>query len=537
MYGGRSSAESTVLSGEVITDRNMSEEYDYANANANKEYEGSYGCVHYNAALDCDGPLPDGMKYTNSVSKLMKSSEAKKEYDEIVDLIEYVDPKQMFTLPGKPHMCRMRKSQRNIDAAEKCEIRKEINRNNYEDATLIIMRYGGVNLSQLADHFATLSRSSRDKSLIKEELRSRSKFVRKLDDRVFFEFDWNTFLAEAVFMFLGIEYLLESQRIHHDVKPHNILYNIDAKRMSLIDFGLIKTFDRVSERLNVSNLSTTFHFSYPIEYFFMKRDEFSEVCGNGGSSSGSGSGSSGAVSPASAPAPLYGGGQHASVMHCDHVKWQLPSHVHLDNDIKADFQRAMGLFTHYSDCTAAHCNRLQADLNQFFQDLKGATVDRDYASLVDKFCKCFDSYGLGFSLQYVIVSARRFFPNTQLYDELYELFYSMYTPNLFHRLDIFAARIKYCQILDKYNIPYKLTRDQTKTNNHHVATTRKRTNKKKKGTAAAAAAAPPRRRGKKKSVGKNKKKPAAKKKSVGKMKNRKPAKKTNKKTLKTRSKR
>jgi len=44
-------------------------------------------------------------------------------------------------------------------------------------------------------------------------------------------------------MIYGLKKMVDNEILHNDIKPENIVYNLNNNRMTLIDVGLMATFD------------------------------------------------------------------------------------------------------------------------------------------------------------------------------------------------------------------------------------------------------------------------------------------------------
>lgn len=392
---------------------------------------GGFGQV-YKPPLRCEKPLPEGETYDGKVSKILLEKHAEVEFKDFIELHKKIDPLGEFTLAGsKQIICNPDYGRRTQNALSKF---REKDLHFSSGARLILMQDAGESLSKLVKRFGgpegqyVSSASPMSKLMRKTARKSTNANANP-------KIDWSRFFAEAVFMFKGVEALLSKNFLHSDLKPQNIMFDRNTNTMTMIDFGLMKPFKLFNKRLRTSSLKSTFHFSYPFEYFFMTRENFDKI-----------------------------------------VNREIPySMRRLDSDLRKKFNEAFFSFISYSDNSPAHSMRLNNDIDSFFAKMaalrppavtKRATravthnaMDDQYEALLEKFRNCFDSYGLGFSLQYVLVRARKYIKNENLCQSLYELFYSMYTPDLFERVDIFTAKKKYLNILDQYGIAYSLQRN------------------------------------------------------------------------------
>ena len=203
--------------------------------------QGTYGCVH-NPSLKCkDSP---GIAYRNKVSKLLKTKDAKTEINEYKKLIN-ADKKKDFYL-GVPDHCDVdNRLVKNLKAIQKCSIGKDVLRN-ISGYKLLVMNDGGVSLEKYTKeiHEWTESAESTEKC--------------------------ERFLLESLRLFNGL--------IHHDLKPHNIVYNLTEQRLNFIDFGLMISRDKLLKKCAASSYDyALFHWSYPWELEFINKNVFDDL--------------------------------------------------------------------------------------------------------------------------------------------------------------------------------------------------------------------------------------------------------------------
>ena len=105
--------------------------------------QGTYGCVH-SPPLLCKESSEKDLK---NVSKLLTSSEASKEMKEYV-LINNIDQNKDYYL-GQPTQCKVSTKKSNKRAIRDCNISEDVF-DQYDNYSLLIMKNGGLNLSQYA---------------------------------------------------------------------------------------------------------------------------------------------------------------------------------------------------------------------------------------------------------------------------------------------------------------------------------------------------------------------------------------------------
>ena len=107
--------------------------------------EGSYGCVH-KPSIHCKTPPRPGFNYTNYVSKIMTTKNAKKELAEFL-IIKNIDPTNEYHL-GSPILCHPNIDNKKVTTAiDKCKYIKSNNIETNEDKySLLLLKYGGPDL-------------------------------------------------------------------------------------------------------------------------------------------------------------------------------------------------------------------------------------------------------------------------------------------------------------------------------------------------------------------------------------------------------
>ena len=184
---------------------------------------GTYGCV-FKPAISC----ADNEDISNKISKVF--NEELSGQDELYiyqSIINKLDPRHIFTV-NIHNSCKISKHKIPSNEISKCTNFQD-NKNSvlYQ----IIYEYGGITLSEVI--------------LIKS-------------------FD-NIFQNMGA-IFKGICVFKKKKYIHNDIKPDNIVYNLETKKMAFIDFGLLYSFDDIYSYDNIDILSTSNYHYYPPEY-------------------------------------------------------------------------------------------------------------------------------------------------------------------------------------------------------------------------------------------------------------------------------
>lgn len=202
--------------------------------------QGSYGCIH-KPSLRCGDSKPDDF-YEDHVSKLMLAESAAKELAEYTK-VRQADPKNEY-YPGYPTLCKLNyKLNKNKKAVlsktddtsvNKCKMYVK-NKQPPNDYRLLILADGGIDLTVYGNKVSEW----------KPSLTNTRKFEK--------------FWIEAHRLFIGISVFLKHGLVHHDLKPHNIVYNEETNRLNYIDFGLMRKMTEMNRGSN------TRWFNYPPE--------------------------------------------------------------------------------------------------------------------------------------------------------------------------------------------------------------------------------------------------------------------------------
>lgn len=156
---------------------------------------GTYGCV-IRPAIGCNKRLDN-----NNVSKLFsKRSEMEIEMEEHSKINKIIDPKNIFTLKLK-EKCSVESERIDYNELTKCKNLKKVEK----DIPQIVYEYGGYDLLHIPKHIGF------------EEL----------------------FIASKS-LFKGLVIMEQKHYAHLDIKPANMVYNNQNKKLALIDFGLAK---------------------------------------------------------------------------------------------------------------------------------------------------------------------------------------------------------------------------------------------------------------------------------------------------------
>lgn len=216
--------------------------------------EGAYGCV-IKPSLHCETPPESNFNYNDYVSKFMKTKNAEIELKEFL-FIGKIDPTNDFHL-GKPIMCNPDYNDPELmNDIKNCNY---INKNNSsnkltkQDYSLLLIKYGGPDLKALCNNHLIHYFSNNNTT--------------KTDN----------FWLEVHHLIKGLQFFKDNHIVHNDIKPQNILFNLETGKMKYIDFGLMRTKTEIINSSKKSkNKLGVFHWSYPFDCAFMNKSYFKE---------------------------------------------------------------------------------------------------------------------------------------------------------------------------------------------------------------------------------------------------------------------
>ena len=335
--------------------------------------EGTYGCVH-KPSLKCTRKK---QKYDNKVSKLMLHKDANEELKENI-LISKIDKNKDFSL-GKPDKCKPAKTKRNLASINKCE---DFDKNDVKDYSLLIMTDGGTNLKQFAKKMHELHNSSENQK--KMEI----------------------FWIETLRLFYGLLKFNESDIIHYDIKPQNIVYNSETNRLNFIDFGFMTTKDNVKSKIKKSDYNLAiWYWYYPFENMLLNYNEFVDFV-------------------------------NKSTENKKKIMELLKEKAKKTNDTE-----------HFSEFYEYVGDEIKSSNDSKFIELLLKLKMNDYKRLMEKSLDSVDSYGLGISLYYTLRKTLHLIPS-ELAQSLKDLFENMVTASIYQRYTPDLLIEKYESILE-----------------------------------------------------------------------------------------
>lgn len=356
-----------------------------------KVAEGGYGCV-YRPALECETQTENSPEITgeNYVSKLMKRVHANKELREY-SKIEKIDKANKYFL-GMPTICRPKDTKTNKIAFRKCNILKYEKLKELENAHLLIMKDGGVSVGDFADKFPT-GNSVNEKNKTSKASTKNKRIAEE-------------FFVDAFRLFQAIVLFHEKGVIHHDLKPDNIVYDFEKRRIAIIDFGIMKNRKSMQRNFNLF-----------IGYNFPPESIFAQIA-------------------KTKHAELFVGSSSPYLKYYTKVALQ----EHSEPLCK------YLLFT----------SQLTKEYNNIYSTaMLNLNTIEDLNALKEECIQKIDVFGLGVALMYVLQRLNKFL-NKKHAAQLFNCFYGMINPNVFLRYTPQQAIIAYesaiLGILDKHHL-------------------------------------------------------------------------------------
>jgi serine/threonine protein kinase len=349
--------------------------------------EGAYGCVH-KPSLKCKDKT---LSYSDKISKLLLNEDANTEID-TYSSINKIDKTKKYYL-GIPTKCNLKNDRHTLKSIKQCKKSSEI-LNNILDYSLLVMKYGGINLSDFSDKMALV-----------EATPTNAKKMKK-------------FWLEAVRLFNGIYTMDKHGLIHHDIKSDNIVYAESTNRVNYIDFGLMQKYSVVVKECQKSQywLASKIHWSFPFEIMYLHKNKYMNF-----------------------------------------VNMSETEKMNLIDDIIMSFSQDNNYIANtikvFYSTIITNKNSISEQYNmkmKLFDDFRILLLNEmkatNYAEFLKKSVRTIDTYGLGMTLLNVLNNTKHLI-DSSLYVKLNELFYNMIHPNVFRRFDITTSLTEYENIL------------------------------------------------------------------------------------------
>ena len=340
--------------------------------------EGSYGCIHKPSLICKDNKK---VSYKDKISKLLLTENAISEFKEFM-LISDSDKQNEYFL-GVPDLCKVKSTKIALKSIQKCKKltkknnNKPITKNQLKNYSVLVMKYGGIDLEKLGLEFGKIPENSvnKNKAII--------------------------FWKETKRLMNGLLSFQKHDIIHFDLKPQNIVYNKKTNRLNFIDFGHMRTIsDSIESCQNSRNgLTESAFWNYPFEIQFLNQDQFLST---------------------------------AKLTSEERNSWflQFVSNItsHSQDDFVTAYDTFMDMFTEHMD-TEEKERIGELYMADFFKTLDEQIMIEDYDTFLEKSVKTIDIYGIGMSLQYMLNYTRHLLP-TNFIEKMSELCYFMTTPDL-----------------------------------------------------------------------------------------------------------
>lgn len=208
--------------------------------------EGSYGCVQQ-PSIPCETLPTSVFNYDEYVSKLMTNKDAQKELSEFIVIGNY-DTNNEYHM-GTPLLCKPQLTKDIMHDIQKCKYldKKDIV-DNPNKFSLLLLKYGGPDLAAFCkDHIKKFLKTNKN---VKSD----------------------NFWLEVQHLLKGLKFFRDNNIVHHDIKPQNILFNLDNGKLVFIDFGLMNTTSDIIQTSKIDeNKLAVFHWSYPFDTGFMNK--------------------------------------------------------------------------------------------------------------------------------------------------------------------------------------------------------------------------------------------------------------------------
>jgi len=375
--------------------------------------EGTYGCIH-KPSLRCKGNKK--LNYTNKVSKILKKEDANAELKEY-KIISKIDKETQYYL-GVPTKCNIKNTQKNKNDLDKCENNKLKSAfvHDINSLSLLVMKDGGINLKEFA---------------------KKNRYNGK-------NHDLELFWIELQRLFHGFAILQKHNIVHYDMKPQNALYDEKIHRVNLIDFGHMRNVRKIlNESKKSRNVLSVFHWSYPFESFFYNKANYSHFSHyNEDEKENFYQHITDKVNELQLS--VGGEGTHRKERT---IKKEIVNYKDAAEEIVSFFEYIVN-----------HSNKdsviqtIDTYMKDFYNVLFEVIVPGKYDEFMKTSMKTIDSYGLGFSLIYIINQLETNMENREFITKIKSLGYKMTTPDIRKRMGIEDALHEYEGILESSGI-------------------------------------------------------------------------------------
>ena len=350
--------------------------------------EGGFGCV-FKPSLPC---AEKTLSYKGKLSKWMLSKEAMSEMEEYTVIAKADKNGDFYT--GKPTRCTLKQTPATMKSIQKCKLYKEkfekktANELSTETALLIIGD-GGMDLEKL--------------------MRKPNRFNKK---------EITLFWRECRRLFLGVKTFLKNDLLHHDLKPQNIVYKMESRRINFIDFGLMRSTKTEAIKCSVKNACRSkSHWNYPTDVLFMNKKTYETI------------------------------GRKSIVERTAIFNEYMKQLKKKENTPFVNAFTSMYTYVIKREDTPLR-NWFYEMYWKGFDDLLMVIKPENYEEFLKKSLSSFDVFGLGLSLMYILSRFKKMM-DAKVVNEMYNLCFNMMTPNVFTRYSIERALLEYDRVLSK----------------------------------------------------------------------------------------
>lgn len=371
--------------------------------------EGTYGCIH-KPSLECSGQK--SIDYTNKVSKVIDSKHGQSELKEYNNISKIdVDSKYYMGVPIKCRLKNTKKNKMSIDKCENVKLKKAFQKN-ISSLSLLIMDDGGINLKE----FAKANRDNGDNT------------------------EMELFFIELQRIFHGLLVFNQHKLLHYDLKPQNMVYNSNNHRVNLIDFGHMRTLTKaLNESSKSKNHLSVFHWSYPFESFFLNKANYNYFLKYSESEK---VGFYQTILQKTKDLQRISGGEGTRKQ-----EKSIRAEIVNFDEVADEIVGFLGYIT--TNVSSEQVMRITDEYMQdFYNLLMFVIVPNEYNNFVKKSLNTMDSYGLGFSIIYILNNIGPRMKNKDFINQMHILAYNMTTPDLRKRILIEDALTEYTNILN-----------------------------------------------------------------------------------------
>ena len=345
--------------------------------------EGTYGCV-LKPSLTCKDK---NISYKNKISKWMLSDSAVKEVQEYT-LVGKADKKNEF-YTGQPIQCKLKEDDSTWNAISKCKLmttkfKNKTRKQVVDGSSLLIIGDGGSDLEKWIKIY--------NKMKVKPEI--------------------ETFWKDAIRLFRGIQVFQQYDLIHHDIKPQNVVYQIENRRLNYIDFGLMRSIKTEAAKCqDIKRCLANSHWNYPTEVFLMNRKLFDELT------------------------------RQTREQRMNTFDVYMNSIKKKGDNL---FVKAFYTLLKYVTITKSDKDRFYQQHKEGFREL--ILEPGNYDDFLKRVLSGFDVFGLGLTLMYVLVRVKSHM-GMRTVNAMESLFFRMMTPNIYKRVSIGQALTEYEKII------------------------------------------------------------------------------------------